>query len=120
MSAIRSKDMRPELAVRQLVHSLGYRYRLHRRTLPGTPDLVFPVRRKIIFVHGCFWHGHICKLGHVPRSNLNYWGPKLERNRARDEKSLKGLRADGWEVLVIWECETTRPNLKKRVLNFLE
>jgi DNA mismatch endonuclease (patch repair protein) len=119
MRAIRSTGMRPELAVRRLVHGLGYRYRLHRRTLPGTPDMVFPGRRKVIFVHGCFWHGHSCKLGHVPKSNLGYWGPKLERNRTRDEKSLKSLKADGWKVLVIWECKTNEPNLKKQLIRFL-
>lgn len=105
MRAIRSKDMRPELAVRSLVHKLGYRFRLHRKDLPGKPDLVFPSRRKVIFVHGCFWHAHDCKISHAPKSNLQYWGPKLERNRARDEKNIGTLRADGWKTMVIWECD---------------
>lgn len=109
MRAIRSKDMRPELAVRSLVHKLGYRFRLHRKDLPGKPDLVFPSQRKVIFVNGCFWHAHDCKISHAPKSNLQYWGPKLERNRARDEKNIGALRADGWETMVIWECELKDP-----------
>jgi DNA mismatch endonuclease, patch repair protein len=105
MRAIRSKGMRPELEVRHLVHKLGYRFRLHRTDLPGTPDLVFPSRRKVIFVHGCFWHAHGCKYSHVPKSNTDYWKPKLRRNHARDAKNLKALGARGWRALVIWECE---------------
>jgi DNA mismatch endonuclease, patch repair protein len=105
MRAIRSKDMRPELAVRSLVHRMGYRFRLHRKDLPGKPDLVFVSRRKVIFVHGCYWHGHLCKLAHTPKTNTAYWGPKLQRNRARDKKNLKSLRRLGWTPLVIWECE---------------
>lgn len=105
MRAIRSKDMRPELAVRSLVHKMGYRFRLHRSDLPGKPDLVFVSRRKAIFVHGCYWHGHSCKLAHAPKSNTEYWGPKLQRNRARDRKNLRSLRRQGWTPFVIWECE---------------
>jgi DNA mismatch endonuclease (patch repair protein) len=104
MRAIRSKGMRPELAVRSLVHRMGYRFRLHRKDLPGKPDLVFVSRRKVIFVHGCYWHGHSCKLAHTPKTNTAYWGPKLQRNRARDKKNLKSLRRLGWTALVIWEC----------------
>jgi DNA mismatch endonuclease, patch repair protein len=105
MRAIRSKDMRPELAVRSLVHRMGYRFRLYRKDLPGKPDLVFVSPRKVIFVHGCYWHGHLCKLAHTPKTNTAYWGPKLQRNRARDKKNLKSLRRLGWTPLVIWECE---------------
>ena len=105
MRAIRSKGMLPELAVRQLVYKLGYRFRLHRKDLPGKPDLVFASRRKVIFVHGCFWHSHKCKRGHVPKSNRNYWIPKLHRNKLRDGQSIKNLKAIGWKSLVIWECE---------------
>jgi DNA mismatch endonuclease, patch repair protein len=121
MRRIRSKDMRPELAVRSLVHKMGYRFRLHRKDLPGNPDLVFVSQRKVIFVHGCFWHSHEgCKSAHVPKSNLGYWGPKLKRNRARDAKSIAALKADGWKTLVIWECETHgKPTLKKRIRAFL-
>lgn len=105
MRAIRSKDMLPELAVRRLAHKLGYRFRLHRKDLPGKPDLVFAGRRKVIFVHGCFWHSHDCKAAHVPKSNVDYWGPKLQRNQIRDRKNLEALAAGGWSALVIWECE---------------
>jgi DNA mismatch endonuclease, patch repair protein len=106
MRAIRSKDMLPELAVRSLVHRMGYRFRLHRSDLPGKPDLVFPSRRKVVFVHGCFWHSHGCKIAHLPKSNKDYWEPKLKRNRARDLQNVEILKADGWRVLVIWECKT--------------
>jgi DNA mismatch endonuclease, patch repair protein len=120
MRAIRSEGMRPELTVRRLVHGLGYRYRLHRRDLPGTPDLVFPIRKKLIFVNGCFWHSHGCKSSHVPKSNLDYWLPKLKRNRARDRKNLKILVRQGWSALVIWECETlNNASLKSSVVEFL-
>jgi len=113
--------MRPELAVRSLVHKMGYRYRLHKKDLPGRPDLVFPSRRKVIFVHGCFWHAHKhCKAAHLPKSNLEDWGPKLERNRTRDRENIEGLNADGWESMVVWECEVkTQDELEKRLLDFL-
>ncbi len=121
MRAIRSKDMLPELAVRRLVHKLGYRFRLHRRDLPGKPDLVFASRRKVIFVHGCFWHSHSCKTAHVPKSNLSYWLPKLQRNQVRDSKNLKTLRGVGWQPLVIWECETRDEGaVRKRLAKFLD
>ena len=121
MRAIRSKDMRPELAVRHLVHKMGYRYRLHKANLPGKPDLVFASRRKVIFVHGCFCHAHKdCKAAHIPKSNREYWGPKLERNRTRDVRNIEELVANGWKPLVVWECEIrTQEELKKRLLNFL-
>lgn len=106
MRRIRSEGMLPELAVRSLVQRMGYRFRLHRKDLPGKPDLVFVSRRKVIFVHGCFWHAHDCKTAHRPKSNTNYWGPKLKRNQARDKMNLAALTALGWKPLVIWECET--------------
>jgi DNA mismatch endonuclease (patch repair protein) len=122
MRAIRSKGMRPELAIRSLVHRLGYRFRLHRKDLPGKPDLVFPSRRKVIFVHGCFWHQHQgCKIAHVPKSNLAYWGPKLDRNQARDRNSLEALTVLGWKSLVIWECEVKdERRIRRSIRHFLD
>lgn len=108
MSNIRAKGMKPEMAVRRLTHAMGYRYRLHRKDLPGKPDLVFPGRRKVIFVHGCFWHQHAgkdCKISRVPQSNRDYWVPKLERNAERDREHQAFLKALGWDVLIIWECQ---------------
>lgn len=108
MRQIKSRDTKPELTVRQLAHRLGYRYRLHRRDLPGKPDLVFPGRRKIIFVHGCFWHQHSdeqCRHGRPPRSNEGYWNQKLAKNVARDDRNRRALSDLGWDVLTVWECE---------------
>ncbi len=123
MRRIKSTGMKPELLVRSLVHGMGYRYRLHRRDLPGKPDLVFATRRNVIFVHGCFWHGHddpACRDGRTPRSNESYWLPKLTRNKERDAASVAALEATGWGVLVIWECETHDAEaLKMRVETFL-
>ncbi len=108
MRRIRSKGMKPEMLVRKLSHALGYRHRLHRKELSGKPDLVYPGRRKAIFVHGCFWHQHQdpgCKIARKPKSNLGYWEPKLERNVRRDVKNEEELRAAGWEVMTVWECQ---------------
>lgn len=107
MSRVRAKDSSPELKVRRLVHALGYRFRLHRRDLPGTPDLVFPGRRKVIFVHGCFWHRHPdpeCRLARMPKSRQEFWEPKLEGNRARDLRTETALKDAGWGVMTVWEC----------------
>lgn len=122
MSRVRSKDTRPEMLVRQLVFAQGYRYRLHNRDLPGTPDLVFPGRKKIIFVHGCFWHAHApCKAARIPKSNVEFWRNKLEGNRARDEANLAALEALGWRVLVLWECDLRDIDaLRSRVTAFLD
>jgi DNA mismatch endonuclease (patch repair protein) len=118
MSRIRSKGMAPEIILRRLVYGMGYRYRLHRGDLPGKPDLVFPGRKKIIFVHGCFWHQHAkCKDGHLPKTNLAYWIPKLERNIQRDKKVVEELVEMGWDVLVIWECELADRDLLSIKLN---
>jgi DNA mismatch endonuclease (patch repair protein) len=107
MRAVKSTNTRPEILVRSLAHRLGFRFRLHRKTLPGRPDLVFPGRRKAIFVNGCFWHGHDCKRGgRTPKTNAGYWRAKIARNKARDAWAADALLAAGWDVLVIWECET--------------
>lgn len=121
MSRVRSKDTKPEMHVRRLAHSLGYRYRLHRRDLPGTPDLVFPSRRKVIFVHGCFWHRHAgCPNTRWPKSKLDFWKPKLEANKKRDIKHKRQLTRLGWRYLVVWECEVRDDSLDKRIVEFLE
>ena len=106
MRAVKSKDTAPEMIVRRLVFSLGYRYRLHGAKLPGKPDLFFASRKKAIFVHGCFWHGHDCRRGdRQPKANAEYWREKIGRNRARDLSNVAKLEAAGWSVLVVWECE---------------
>ncbi len=123
MAAVKSKDTTPEIAVRRLVHSLGYRYRLHVRSLPGTPDLVFPRLRKIINVNGCFWHMHSCARCRVPSSRRDYWTAKMRRNAARDKRTQRELRQTGWRVLVIWECQTSlshEDRLRARIIAFLE
>ncbi|HEV7643006.1 MAG TPA: very short patch repair endonuclease [Pyrinomonadaceae bacterium] len=121
MSRVRSKNSKPEMVIRRLVYSLGYRYRLHEPSLPGKPDLVFWGKHKIIFVHGCFWHRHgKCPLTRWPKSKLDFWKPKLESNKKRDIKNLKNLKLMGWDVLVIWECEITKPeNLIPGLKSFL-
>jgi len=121
MSAIRNKDTKPEMLVRRLVHSLGYRYRLHSGKLPGRPDLVFTSRRKVIFVHGCFWHRHFCKKGKsTPSVREDFWREKLTENRIRDRKNQRALKRLGWQSLIIWECQTKKPEkLIKRIVEFL-
>jgi DNA mismatch endonuclease (patch repair protein) len=120
MRAIRGKDTQPELVVRRLIHRLGYRFRLHRKDLPGKPDLVFPSRYKLIFVHGCFWHSHACKQGLIPNSNRDFWLPKLSKNSARDDRNTKTLAGEGWNVLVIWQCELKNiPSVARKVKRFL-
>lgn len=124
MSRIRSRDTLPELVVRKAAHALGFRFRLHRRDLPGVPDLVFPRFQSVIFVHGCFWHQHAassCAAGHMPKSNLGYWGPKLERNVQRDAENVKRLKALGWRVLILWECQLANAAaLQRRITRFLQ
>jgi DNA mismatch endonuclease, patch repair protein len=121
MRAVRSADTQPEMRVRLIAHRLGYRFRLHRRDLPGKPDLAFPGRRKVIFVHGCFWHQHQgCPRGSVPSSNIDFWSLKLAGNRARDEEQLAAVRKRGWRALVIWECQTkNETRLATRLRRFL-
>lgn len=124
MSKIRSRDTKPEMVVRRLLHGAGYRYRLHRAGLPGRPDVVLASRRKVIFVHGCFWHQHAdkaCLDGRKPKSNTDYWHSKLERNVLRDRTAVEQLAAAGWEALVVWECETKHPaKLLERLTSFLD
>ncbi|MDZ7622437.1 MAG: very short patch repair endonuclease [Candidatus Competibacteraceae bacterium] len=106
MRAVKSRDTAPEMTVRRLIFSMGYRYRLHRKDLPGKPDLVFSIRRKVIFVHGCFWHGHDCRRGAgVPKNNREYWERKIARNRERDCQHSADLERGGWAVLTLWECQ---------------
>ena len=106
MSRIGSKNTQPELVVRRLVFALGYRYRLHVKGLPGSPDLVFWGRRKVIFVNGCFWHGHPdCRFGRLPKTRIEFWQVKIDRNRQRDRVNIASLEADGWRVLTVWQCE---------------
>lgn len=124
MSRIRGKDTGPEMAVRRIAHAMGYRYRLHRAGLPGRPDLVFPGRRKVIFVHGCFWHLHAdpdCRSARLPKSNRDYWRTKLERNVARDAEQQERLAELGWDVLILWECEVRAGDgIAERIRGFLD
>ena len=122
MRAVHSEDTGREMIVRKLVHSLGFRYRLHVSTLPGKPDLAFPSRRKVIFVHGCFWHGDSCTRGkRVPKENREYWVQKIGRNVKRDKNNQKLLKEMGWDYLIVWEHELKDPSyLKERITNFLE
>lgn len=121
MRAIKSKDSKPELLIRRLIYALGYRYRLHRKELPGCPDLVFSSRQKVIFIHGCFWHGHHCKRGaRMPKENSDYWCNKIAKNVQRDKKHLSDLRHIGWDVLVLWECDLKDTDaVKRKVVRFL-
>lgn len=121
MSRIRYKDTRPEMIVRSVVHGMGFRYKLHNSTLPGKPDLVLTRHRKIIFVHGCFWHMHTCKYGRVkPRTNAEFWENKRLGNVKRDRKNIRELKNDGWQILIVWECWTKDlSHLRKKLLAFL-
>ena len=121
MRAVKRKDTSPELQVRSLLHKLGYRFRLHRKDLPGTPDIVLPGRKAAILVHGCFWHAHGCKIGQAPKTKLDFWQPKLDANRARDKRKLCELKAAGWRALVVWQCELRdTKTLTARLTEFLE
>lgn len=122
MRAVKGRDTGLEMTVRRIVHGMGYRYRLYRKDLPGKPDLVFPRRHKVIFVHGCFWHQHTCARGaRSPKSNQSYWEPKLARNKQRDAEHEARLHELGWAVLVIWECDTKDLDaLKVKIRNFLD
>lgn len=120
MKSVGTKDTGPEMTVRRMVHRMGYRFRLHRKDLPGTPDLVFPGKRKVLFVHGCYWHGHGCAKGRLPKSRLEYWEPKIKKNRLRDTKAIAALASLGWKALVVWQCETSDFSaLRSRLARFL-
>lgn len=121
MRAVGCKNTAPERLVRSMLHGLGYRFSLHRRDLPGTPDIILPARRSVVFVHGCFWHGHTCPRGNTPSSNVDFWRRKIAGNRERDGRVQKQLRKDGWKVLTVWECETqSERRLEQRLRRFLE
>lgn len=121
MRSVGTKNTGPELIVRKLLHAAGYRYSLHRRDLPGSPDIVMRSRRKIVFVHGCFWHGHRCRYGQPPKSRRAYWLPKLAANAARDKRNRTLLREKGWSVLVVWQCETRHPSrLERKLIRFVD
>jgi len=121
MSRIRSKDTKPELAVRSILHRLGYRFRLHRKDLPGRPDIVLPRHKKVVLVHGCFWHGHTCRLASKPKSNAGYWSDKILKNKERDARNLAALQAAGWTVLELWECDVRRMmGIEEQLAAFME
>ena len=116
MQAIRNRDTIPEMAIRRLIFSMGYRYRLHVRALPGWPDLVFPGRKKVIFIHGCFWHRHNCRKGRsMPKTRKCFWESKLTNNRLRDIKNKRELNRLGWKIIIIWECEISAKNMEKNM-----
>ena len=121
MSQIHSKDTKPELIVRKWLWSNGYRYRLHRKDLPGKPDIVFPKYKAVIFIHGCFWHKHNCKYGSTPKTNKNFWKIKLNSNVERDKRNIRKIKKLHWRVLVIWECEIMKWNVKleTKIISFL-
>jgi len=121
MSRIRGKDTKPELVVRSFVHRLGYRFRLHCKDLPGKPDIVLPCHKKIIFVHGCFWHMHTCKKGKsTPATRAKFWQDKRTGNKEREKRNIRELKKAGWDVLVVWECQVKSGVFAGRVLGFLE
>jgi len=124
MKKVRTKDTGCELAVRKIIYAIGYRYRLHKKSLPGRPDIVFSGRKKVVFVNGCFWHGHSgCSRGKLPDSNSLFWQKKLEGNKLRDTRILKSLSALGWKSLVVWQCQVNRRNidrLQNKIKKFLE
>jgi DNA mismatch endonuclease, patch repair protein len=121
MRAVKSTDTKPELAIRRFVHQLGYRFRLHRASLPGVPDLVFPRLKKVVFVHGCFWHGHDCARGaRMPKSNREYWTAKIARNMERDQGNIALLADQGWGVYIAWECQIKTVQAQEELRLFLE
>ena len=122
MSRVSGRNTKPEIVVRSLLHDLGYRFRLHRKDLPGKPDITLPKHKKIIFVHGCFWHGHTgCSRSKRPSTNKEFWCEKLDKNIERDKETVDALRKLGWNVLIVWTCEVKdKDKLKTKLLSFLE
>ncbi|WP_343671578.1 very short patch repair endonuclease [Paraburkholderia heleia] len=121
MAAVGFRDTKPELVVRHALHSMGLRFRLHQTSLPGSPDIVLKRHRTVILVHGCFWHGHSCPRGRPPATRLDFWLPKLERNRVRDRRQARQLRGLGWRVLTVWECQTKDPlKLARRLSRYFD
>jgi DNA mismatch endonuclease (patch repair protein) len=121
MAAVPQTDTKPEIVVRQIIHSLGYRFRLHRKDLPGRPDVVLPRLGKVIFVHGCFWHRHGCRKTTTPKSNAHFWMTKFAENKARDRRVIRKLKRLGWTALIVWECQTIRLEwLRNRLARFLD
>lgn len=116
MQSVGTKDTGPEWIVRRSLHRLGYRYRLHAEDLPGRPDIVFRSRKKAVFVHGCYWHGHGCSKGQPPKSNVDYWLPKLSANKDRDIRKEQALRILGWNVLTIWQCDVNDQDYLEKIL----
>lgn len=119
MSKIRGKDTKPEKFIRRLVWDAGFRYRLHGKNLPGCPDLVFAGKKKVIFVHGCFWHGHSCRKDKIPKTRTTFWKQKFDKNRRRDSSSVRQLRKIGWKSLTVWECKVKSPRTAQKILDFL-
>lgn len=120
MASVGTKNTKPEMAVRRFLHRLGYRFRLHSGELPGSPDIVFKRRKKVVFVHGCYWHGHGCRWGRLPKSNTSYWSKKIAANVARDRRNIADLDALGWQVEVVWQCDLKRPEeVEARLVDFL-
>ena len=122
MASVKSRDTKPEKAVRSIIHRMGFRFSLHRRDLPGKPDIVLPRHGKVIFVHGCFWHGHTnCRKATIPATNTEFWAEKIAKNKTRDTKVKRQLKKAGWKVLAVWECEIAKPNkLLRKLKKFLE
>lgn len=120
MAKVKQKNTEPEIIVRHFLYSEGFRYRINLESLPGSPDIVLPKYRTVIFVHGCFWHGHTCKAGHLPSSNLNYWELKIDKNMERDRRKIDELKLQGWNVIVIWQCEIKAlKSRRERLLNLI-
>ena len=121
MSRIKGKNTKPEMQVRKFLHANGYRYKLHDKKLPGKPDIVLPKYRTVIFVHGCFWHGHTnCKYFVVPKARTQWWTDKINRNKANDEKAIKALKKDGWKVIMVWECKLKPAKADKTLMMLLK